>query len=134
MLEATIELAKEMACHPTATHAHLQALLPLSAALGWTGALHVGLRYGKAAGSHLKSAFTRATANLDFKSIRLPGRKRGAGGAAPSSPPPTPNEAAAKAAAKAAEPALDNAGPALDEADEASPGFAEGMAAAAASE
>mmetsp|Transcript_4507 Transcript_4507/g.11569 ORF Transcript_4507/g.11569 Transcript_4507/m.11569 type:complete len:266 (-) Transcript_4507:161-958(-) len=90
MLETLIELAKELICHPGLSQQHLKALLPLSAALGWTAALHVGLRHGKSAFSSLKSAFASAASKLHVPPQPRP---------TPSSPPPTPEKAAAKAAA-----------------------------------
>ena len=101
-LEASIELLKEVACHPSETHLHLQALLPLAASLGWNGVLHVGLRHGRAATAQLKSAFARAASKL-----RPPARDARR---VPSSPPPTPDRAAVKAAeAKAEAKAADDA-------------------------
>jgi hypothetical protein len=96
LLESGIELAKEMACHPANVHEHLKALLPLSAAAGWTGALHLGLRHGKAIKAivgRAQSAFATAASSL----------KQPKQSPTPSSPPPTPEKAAAKAAAVAAE-------------------------------
>jgi hypothetical protein len=113
LLESGIELAKEMACHPANVHEHLKALLPLSAAVGWTTALHLGLRHGKALVGRAQSAFASAAGKLN-QPKQSP---------TPSSPTPTPEKAAAKAAAVAAD---------ADDADAADEAEAEDAADAAA--